>query len=272
MTRDPWLVAAIGASTLLFALATITAADPDLWGHLRVGLDLLDARTITLTDPYSFTQDRPWINHEWLSQAQIAIAYRLGGVAGLALLKGALVFATMALVWSGLRGAAVPARLGGLGIVVLGTGSVLATLRPQLWSLLIFVLLCQILTSRRPHAKRWLPLLFAIWANVHGAWVVGLAMLALWAPLAVWSRRDSLIEWTVVAVASAAATLCTPYGVDLWRFLWETVGFTRELGDWQPILTAPLMNWLPVAIFWSPGACPAMSWYVASAGPVPTLR
>jgi hypothetical protein len=178
----------------------------------------------------------------------MAMAWRIGGVAGLALLKGALVFATMALVWSRLRDAAGTVRLASLGVVVLGAGSVLGTLRPQLWSLLIFVILCQLLASRRRRATWWLPLLFAIWANVHGAWVVGLAMLGLWAPLAVWSRRDSLIEWTLVAAASAAATLCTPYGVGLWRFLWETVGFTRDLADWQPILTAPVMNWLPVVV------------------------
>src|SRR4029453_18571776 len=35
---------------------------------------------------------------------------------------------------------------------------------------------------------------------------------------------------------SAAATLATPYGVGLWRFLRETVGFSRpDISEWQPV-------------------------------------
>src|SRR5437867_5197257 len=96
-----WLASA--AALLLLATCTITQADPDLWGHLRFGLDLLQTHHLTSTDPYSFTQDVPWLNHEWLSEVQMALVYKTGGVAGLALLKGALVATAVVLVWSALR-------------------------------------------------------------------------------------------------------------------------------------------------------------------------
>jgi len=51
------------AVVLLFAM-TRTAADPDLWGHVRFGQDIVAARSISTVDPYSFTSDRPWVNHE----------------------------------------------------------------------------------------------------------------------------------------------------------------------------------------------------------------
>ena len=54
---------AAGVFALLLALATVTTADSDLWGHLRFGLDTIETHTLPSTDPYSFTQDLPWINH-----------------------------------------------------------------------------------------------------------------------------------------------------------------------------------------------------------------
>src|SRR5262245_36060082 len=68
-----------------------TAADPDLWGHLRFGLDLLDSGRIVRADVYSYlTGDQPWINHEWLSEAIMAIAFRVGGASGLIAIKMAI--------------------------------------------------------------------------------------------------------------------------------------------------------------------------------------
>jgi hypothetical protein len=35
-------------------------------------------------------------------------------------------------------------------------------------------------------------------------------------------------------------SVATPYGVGLWRFLWETVGIGRaDVGDWQPLIRTP---------------------------------
>ncbi len=72
-------------------LASRATVDPDLWGHVRFGLDLLAMGRLTAVDPYSFTQDVPWINHEWLSELLFALAFREGGVVGLLLLKTVLL-------------------------------------------------------------------------------------------------------------------------------------------------------------------------------------
>jgi hypothetical protein len=45
------------------------------------------------------------------------------------------------------------------------------------------------------------------------------------------------------------ATLATPEGVGMWRFLWETVGLGRaDIGEWQPLSGVPLLDALPWAI------------------------
>jgi hypothetical protein len=255
--RNPALLwVAAGSVALLFALSTLTKADNDLWGHLRFGLDALRSHALTAVDPYSFTQDRPWVNHEWLSELQMALAYTAAGSAGLALLKGALVFGTMLLVWSALSGVDLSARMVILGVVALSTVPATRTLRPQLWSMLCLAILCRALMDERRSWRPWLPALFAIWANLHGGWIVGLAMLVVWAIADGWSRPQERRSWLWTVLASAAATLLTPYGWTLWRFLGATVGMSRQITEWQPLWTATPPNWVPwivtsVAILWA---------------------
>jgi hypothetical protein len=48
-----------------------TSTDPDLWGNVRFGLDILRSGSVPHLDPYSFTTDRTWVNHEWLAEVII---------------------------------------------------------------------------------------------------------------------------------------------------------------------------------------------------------
>ncbi len=74
VTGATWLVVAL--------LVSGVAGDPDFWGHLRFGLDILAQRQLTAVDPYSFTQDVPWVNHEWLSELLMAAAFQTAGFVG----------------------------------------------------------------------------------------------------------------------------------------------------------------------------------------------
>src|ERR1051325_7607943 len=89
---------------LIFLTAAIgTPADADLWGHLTFGRDIVHERTIVQADRYSFTSDRPWINHEWLSEVIFFTAWRLGGSAGLVDFKVSMIAAVLLLLWRHLR-------------------------------------------------------------------------------------------------------------------------------------------------------------------------
>jgi hypothetical protein len=253
--------AAAGAAVALFALATRTSGDTDLWGHLRFGLDILRTHHLTAVDPYSFTQDRPWVNHEWLSELQMAVAYAVGGGAGLALLKGGLAFAAIALVWFALAGVDPAVRMVAIGLVAFGTAPLTRTLRPQLWSMVCLAMVSRVLVEDRRAGRWWLPVLFGVWANLHGGWIVGLAVLGLWAAADVVARPRMLSTWAPVVTASALATLCSPYGSTLWIFLRGTVGMSRNITEWQALWTASFPNWLPwiattAAALWAIGRTP----------------
>jgi hypothetical protein len=226
-------VALIGLAAGVF----VTYADPDVWGHIRFGLDILSTRhVVTPIDPYSFTADHRFLYHEWLGGVIMAGAYRLGGAAGLLVLKALLALAILALVWQAVRRARFEWRWGGTALAAWGTLPLVWTLRPQLWTGVGVVIVCRVLTTE---SRRWLwalPAVFALWANLHGGWIVGGALVALWTGVAWIERRDERWPLLLVGAASLAATLLNPYGAGLWTFLLETVRFGRDhVSEWQPI-------------------------------------
>lgn len=245
---------------LAFAALTYTTADSDLWGHLRFGLDLLRDHHLTSVDPYSFTQDRPWINHEWLSELQTAIAWQMAGVAGLALLKGALAFVTVALFWTTRQDLRVSVKAAVLLLFVIGTVHVTSSIRPQVWTFMCVGLLCRALLSEGWRSRRWLPVLFAFWANCHGGWIVGFAILGTWAAGESLVDRRALRGWILLVPASLLATLANPYGWKLWQFLLQTVRPSRgtNIIEWRPLFETPAINWIP--------------WIVAVAATLWTIR
>ena len=170
----PWLA-------LASILLTATGTDPDLWGHVRFGLDWLQTRALPAIDPYSFTQDKPWVNHEWLSEALMGAAFTLAGTAGLVLLKTMVVTGTAFGVWRRLRGSTALVSAGITTLAIAGALPLTTTVRPQIWSLLALTLLVPLLDDRPPTPRRILSsaALFGVWANLHGGWITGGAALAL---------------------------------------------------------------------------------------------
>jgi hypothetical protein len=225
----------------LFALlaaafvCTHATTDPDLWGHLKFGLDAVHSRSLTAVDPYSFTQNVPWINHEWLSEVVQALVYRGGGVTGLVVMKAALLAAAFAVLMAATRRAADPYRWWLLGIAIVSVAPAAYTIRPQLWTLIGVPALWLMLERRR--SLPWVPVLFAAWANLHGGWIVGAAIAALWlAGRALDTRRlASALPAGIALIAAIAATLINPYGWSLWRFLASTVRISRSIGEWRPL-------------------------------------
>jgi hypothetical protein len=234
--RGSLILLAAAMSVYLFAP---TEADPDLWGHLRFGLDTLDTGRIVRADIYSYlTGDQLWINHEWLSEAIMAMAFRVAGVAGLVAIKVGLGVSVAALlVWHlRTRGLSLLAAflITAYAIAVMLAG--FRSLRPQAFTYLAFliVLLWLHRAERGRPRMLWLAVpLVAIWANLHGGFVAGLGVLGIWSAVRLIEARDvaSLLPVALAGVATAV----NPYGVGLWTFLWRTLGPRPDIGEWQPV-------------------------------------
>lgn len=239
-------VAQLAVPAFLLLVLTNTVADADLWGHLTFGADLLRGHGFTLRDPYSFTSDTPWINHEWLAEVSVAAFYGVAGAYGLNLLKLGVIGAIAVLVWRAGReeGGRRFALVLLTGLVVLASYTRTQVLRPQLFSVLLFAILMTILRRRERHDRGWrvtIPALFCVWANTHGAWIVGFGSLLVWSVLKVADDRTlaSARRRAVDVTGALAATLLNPYGVALWTFLNETVGLERNISDWTPFFKFP---------------------------------
>jgi hypothetical protein len=243
MTDRDRVLIRVALGVVLLAVVTHTRADPDLWGHVQFGRDIVAEAGTPRLDTYAFTSDREWINHEWLAECAMYIAFAMGRGPGLVVLKMLVVLGMLAFVWNGLKSQQVDTTTRDLliALTVVGTFPQLNHVRPQIFSVIAFAALMWILASRGP-ARRLLliPLLFAAWVNFHGGWIVGGGVLAIWAVMSLVSHRGGSLDppWFLFLVGAMAlvGTLANPYGWQMWQFLSSTVGFGRvEITDWQPL-------------------------------------
>jgi hypothetical protein len=230
------------ASVFVAALAP-TWADPDLWGHLRFGADIV-AHGIPARDPYAFTSAPVWVNQSWLADVLMWAGWAAGGASLLIAAKLALTCAIVGLGARHLHRSGVRGPL--LELVIFVTVAALypavPIVRPQLFSLLGFAILLELQArSAGADARRlaWTPLVFVAWANLHGGFVLGLAELGIWLAIEIvaareWSRRAALAG---VGVASVLATVATPYGIGIWRQIVAALGTPlRDVGEWRGLL------------------------------------
>ena len=223
-------------AAIVVMLVAHTPADADLWGHLRFGADLLRTGHLPLHDSYSFTSDIVWINHEWLSELLFAALYTRLGAVGVTAAKMLAVGGMARLLWQRARrsGATLFSAVVLVVLVVVATSTRTQAVRPQLFSVLLFTALLAIVDRLERSDRRAalaVPVVFCLWANTHGAWIVGLAVFGVWTAT---HRRAGLLA------LAAAATLVNPYGPRLWTFLRDTVGLARpEIGDWRPLFQLP---------------------------------
>jgi hypothetical protein len=234
----------------VFYVVSGTTGDPDLWGHVRFGQDMLTHGAVRLSDAYSFTSDRPWINHEWLSEIAFAVAFNMLGPIGLNLCRIIVVAAVLGLVWRASTSLSDRHRVTMVVVCAVGTYMRAHAMRPQIFSLLMFAILLVLLKSsdeqRSLRPLLWVPALMAVWVNFHGGWIVGFGVFGLWCGRAALegSRRDR-VRLMLALSFSLAATLLNPYGARMWEFLATTVRLERPMVvEWQPLYQRPYAVWL----------------------------
>jgi hypothetical protein len=218
-----WMLAC-GVAIAVMAVALFNPAllnDGDTAWHLAAGDWMLRHGQVPTVDVFSYTvAGKPWQAHEWLSEVLMALAFRLGGWAGLVSLFAAALGAAVMLLAASLR-----RSLTGIGLV-LALALVLACAAPNLLArphvLALPVLIAwtgALLEARR--SDRSPPLaaagLMLLWANLHGSFVFGFPLLGAFAlealleaaPTARWPVARA---WGLFGLASLVAACLTPQG------------------------------------------------------------
>jgi hypothetical protein len=172
---------------LLLVLAVFTVQsrfdDPDMWWHLKTGQIIWNTRSIPVTDLFSYTTGHhSYVPHEWLSQILIYGAFRVAGYSGL---MAWLCFFSAALLIAGYFLCSLyseNAKVGFLGAMIIWLFATVGfSIRPQMIGYLLLVVELLLLHLGRTRNPRWflaLPVLFAVWVNCHGSFILGLIIAA----------------------------------------------------------------------------------------------
>jgi hypothetical protein len=241
-TLPQWLP----SSALLVGLVTgvillgVTVAkglqDADSFWHVVAGQVIVDSGGVPTTDPFSFTHaGQPWTPHEWLSEVVMYLLDASLGVTGSLVAFGLVVGAISVIHATG---------LGQLGLRTLAVGSALAigavvmfpyvTVRPQAISWLLMTILLWLLLTLRPERPMRLvaiPVLFVLWANLHGLYVVGFGFVGLYALFTLAGRTPMASRrWWVVGagIGAVAASMLTPAGPEGLLYPLRYI----DAGDW----------------------------------------
>ena len=263
-----WLVPS--ASDLIFvvllgllaftSLSVRLLSDAGAGWHIRTGQLILATHEIPHVDPFSAMSGQQWFAWEWLYDVIAGWLERVAGLNG--------VVAFTALIIAGLFGWVFRLMLRwgtnvfvALVLMMLAESAAMihCQARPHVVSWLFTVVWFWILDStersrassqsdsfersaipNRGLALWLLPVLMIVWVNVHGGFLLGFVLLAIYWVSAVWQwfelkedRFDDVLRklrvgrrvrnLTIIGVLSAAATLVNPYGfqlhVHIYRYL-----------------------------------------------------
>jgi hypothetical protein len=239
----PALLAALFAAAALPAAFTLDPKfDHDTWWHLRVGQLVAETGTVPETDPFSRLsreQPTPWVAYSWLYEWGLYQVYAASGPAGVLWVRtllGALATAAVFLLLPGWGWRVIPAA-------VLAGVALMPLMKERPWHLTIAftaVTIGAVAALRDGASGRrlvWLPLLFALWANLHIQFVLGWLVLLLACAFPGRADRRLLL---VLTAGCVAATLVNPYFARLFVVIWE---YATQTGPLRAVLELAPPDW-----------------------------
>jgi hypothetical protein len=261
-----WILPSVGDLFFLalFCLLIFTNLSSRLLGdagigwHIRTGQLILSSHRIPHFDPFSSSMNGcPWFAWEWLYDVLVGGLASLGGLNGVVVLTSLIIALTFWLAFCWLVGHGTNVLLA-LILVLLATSASMIHFfaRPHVVSWLLTFVWFSILDSSEGNyvaagvkseacgnkdsiqINLWLlPLTMLLWVNLHGGFLLGFVLLAIYWASALWDwlrageeRLSELLlkiqtgrrvrKLTLVGIVSAAATLVNPYGSRLYQHIY----------------------------------------------------
>ena len=206
----------IGLAAAGFTLAVgLPGGDPDTYWHLASGQWMLDHHQILRADIFSSTvSGQPYSVGEWLGEIVLTLVFNAGGWAGLAIFRGLLVaIAAFFLARLARRGGAPLMAALLVVVVALVFSKSRWTDRPAIFTFMLFPVALDLLYSARSGSRRALiaiPPLILLWANLHGGYPIGIALVLAFTIEALIVRRSNVMPLVVTLVASIVLSFADP--------------------------------------------------------------
>ncbi len=221
---------------LVLIMAARMPVDSDLWWHLRAGEWSWQHAQPLLADYFSFTRyGAPWVNHSWLAEVIYYLCFQSFSYGGVTLLVTTLAALSMGLVYLQMEGHAIFKAF----IIVLAcmVASFVWSPRPQMFSLMLLATVGYVLYQFKWRQRKYLwllPVLMALWGNLHGGYPLGLALMGAMLAgevgnhvlgfegkeILTWREIAELTGWLLL---SALAVLVNPNGFQIWLVPFQTI-------------------------------------------------
>ena len=238
----PWIkeekLYPIIALLLILIMAVRTPLDTDMWWHLRAGEETLRNGEVYSVDTFSFTRDgNDWINHSWLSQVVMFSTFNAASYYGLSAWVGVCAVLSMLFVYLQMKGH--PLLRSAVLLFAAVVSSVVWSPRPQIHTLVLFSLVSYLIFKYRSTKQigylAWSIPIFILWGNLHGGYVLGIILMGS-VIVGEILNKVLLMEFTenlswrqigtlsIFMVTSFIVVLVNPFGLDMWRIPFNTVG------------------------------------------------
>ncbi|MHC2620508.1 hypothetical protein ACVIW2_002540 [Bradyrhizobium huanghuaihaiense] len=245
----PWLPLIFAATTYLTLITKRFGLlmDADIYWHIVVGEWIMDHRAVPHVDLFSFTMPgAPWITSAWLAEVIYFVAFKLAGWSGPAILAAlsasVAIFLLTRLLLKRLPN--VPATIIVAAAIAMAAMHTMA--RPHVLTFPLMVLWANALveaSEQRRAPSLWYVPLITLWANLHGSFTMGLALIVPFALEAVWTADKSVrakiaLQWLRFGGLALGAACVTPYGPELILVtlrLFQLGPILSKINEWQPL-------------------------------------
>jgi len=235
-------------------------ADWDLWARLTVGKVFFQTGRVLHHDFLSYTEKKPmWIDHEWGSGVVFYFLADHFGDIGLFVFKALSCFIVLFLI-SKIIEMQNPKPNAHLNILFYfiaflsmfnGLGG---TVRCQAFTFMFFTLWIYILERvRRNNENRllWiLPATSVIWANLHGGFVAGLGLIAMYG-IGEFLNGKKFAKYFLTLIPATLVTLINPYGISYLYYVLDAVTMKRPtIMEWRnSFIGWPILKWYTYKVF-----------------------
>lgn len=253
---------------VVFLLALTRPIDLDLGSHLKYG-EYVFTNHALLRDN-TFTSAMPnypyYINHAWGNDLLLFGIFSLWGFTGISILGATLISLTFYLLSRAAKLDLWSESLLFPVMMFLLNGVIEQSFRSYYFSFLGIATLYWLLNGFTSHPRRTLcllPLLFMLWANLHGQFSMGLVLYGIWLFFFYMRKmlkvkdRGAASAWSIIVIPAATfflslvATLANPHGFLLYQEIFRHFGnpLQKFVTEWQPITMDQQL--LVLFLFWS---------------------
>jgi hypothetical protein len=238
----------------------------DIWLHLRAGEYILKNKAIPRYDIFSYTvSNKPWINHEWLSQIIFYQIYSKFGPNGLITLRVFIISGVFLLLFflGYKKENYIIVTL--LLLAVLFSSEARFMLRPGLFTLFFTAIFLFILNKYRDTKFLYvLPFIQLLWINMHGYCLIGVFAIVAYIIDEIIKKRFVSFRLLSVGLLIIAAPFINPNGwkgfmypfATLFSFTGESRIFFRQILELQPLVSGCrihlphlIIPWFKIIIF-----------------------